>query len=363
MIKAISILLFPFSVIYGIITGIRNFCFNNNILKSHTFKIPVICVGNITVGGTGKTPHVEYIIKHLKDNCSIAVISRGYRRKTKGFVRVTKKSDASEVGDEPLQIARKFNDVKVVVDEKRKRGIQRIEDENNPPDVVIMDDGYQHRKVKPGIRILLIDYNRPLFKDHLLPFGRLRERRSEKRRASIIIVSKVPKDEKPIQKSIFLKKLNPYPYQSVFFSYMEYAKKLCSHFSDKKEATIDLLSDNRPVLAVAGIANPNSFFCYLNSFTDNFRSIKFADHAEFNDFNIEKIINEANDLSEDSLIITTEKDYVKISNSNYPIDEKTKERFYFLPVKVTLKEKDEKEFLSILKKYIKTGKEPGKIIK
>ncbi|HKJ41513.1 MAG TPA: tetraacyldisaccharide 4'-kinase, partial [Sunxiuqinia sp.] len=195
----LKILLYPISLIYGMVVYIRNSLYDYKIFKSTEFEIPVISIGNITVGGTGKTPHTEYLVELLKKHVNVATLSRGYKRKTKGFRLVETTSQVSEVGDEPLQIKKKFPMVTVAVDENRVHGInQLLKDEKHTPDAILLDDAFQHRRVTPGINILLIDYNNPIDKDQLLPLGRLRERKYQRRRANIIIYTKCPDEIAPI---------------------------------------------------------------------------------------------------------------------------------------------------------------------
>ncbi|MCC8173755.1 MAG: tetraacyldisaccharide 4'-kinase, partial [Odoribacter sp.] len=201
----VRILLLPLSALYGLITGIRNFLFNNGVLKLKEFDIPIICIGNLTVGGTGKTPHTELIIAELKKNYRVACLSRGYKRKTKGFILANENSTAREIGDEPLQIKNKFPDIIVACDEKRVRGIENLLQLKQKPEVIILDDAFQYRYVKARRNIILMDYNRPIYKDMLLPAGRLRENKSTLKRADYVIVSKCPVDISPIDRRIIFK--------------------------------------------------------------------------------------------------------------------------------------------------------------
>ena len=201
------------SFFYGIVTSLRNELFNLKILSSREFNLPIISVGNITVGGTGKTPHTEYIAELLRSNFKVAILSRGYKRKTRGFFIVEPTSKVRQVGDEPLQVKLKFNDLTVAVDAKRVRGIQKLMALPNKPNVILLDDAFQHRYVTPGVNILLTDYSRLITKDSLLPYGRLRESASNKSRASIIIVTKCPTEIKPIDERIITKELEIKPYQ------------------------------------------------------------------------------------------------------------------------------------------------------
>lgn len=214
--KLLQTLLMPVSWVYGLAIWVRNNLFDMGILRTQTFKMPIISIGNITVGGTGKTPHTEYLIQLLKPNHKVAVLSRGYKRLTSGFVEAAENSEATEIGDEPRQIKQKFPDVHVVVDANRVHGIQLLMDLYPDLDAILLDDAFQHRYVQAGLSILLVDYNRPIDEDFLLPAGNLRESEYARFRAHIIIVTKCPKVIKPIEQRIVQKKLNIRPYQSLF---------------------------------------------------------------------------------------------------------------------------------------------------
>ena len=216
--------LLPLSWIYGLGVRIRNSLFEIGLLKSHSFDVPVISVGNITVGGTGKTPHVEYLIRLLKHRAKVAVLSRGYKRRTTGFIIADRESPTRTIGDEPMQMARKFPEVTVAVDRKRVNGIRKLTDGSTVKDidVVLLDDAFQHRYVKPGINILLVDYHRLIIYDKLLPAGRLREPLSGKNRADIVIITKCPKNLKPMEFRVITKAMALYPYQHLYFTTLVY---------------------------------------------------------------------------------------------------------------------------------------------
>ncbi len=222
MVKTRNILLYPVSLIYGFITGFRNFLYNYGILSTTVFPVPVICVGNITVGGTGKTPHTEYLIELLEKNFKIAVLSRGYKRKTRDFRIASLSSTVSEIGDEPLQIFRKFPRTLVAVDRKRVNGVRKILELSPETDLIILDDGFQHRRLTPGFSILLSDFERPIIKDHMLPYGDLREHRSNMRRADIILITKCPESLSAIQRRLFVKEIGKAPYQNLYFTSLAY---------------------------------------------------------------------------------------------------------------------------------------------
>ena len=250
----------PLSWLYGLVVGCRNMLFEMGILKSRSFIVPVISVGNITVGGTGKTPHVEYLIRLLKDIAKVAVLSRGYKRKSHGFVLAGKETTMSDIGDEPFQMLQKFPDITVAVDKKRTRGIDKLTSGEyvDGIDVVLLDDAFQHRYVKPGINILLVDYHRLVIYDELLPSGRLREPVKGKDRADIVIITKCPTDLKPMEFRVITKAMGLYPYQQLYFSTHEYEAPRPvfpeTAKPDKLAGLTDLKGKN--ILLLTGIASP-----------------------------------------------------------------------------------------------------------
>ena len=247
--------LLPLSWLYGLGVKFRNMLFEVGILQSRSFDVPVISVGNITVGGTGKTPHVEYLISLLKDKVKVAVLSRGYKRKTRGFVIADENATAKTVGDEPLQMKRKFgDDITVAVDRNRCHGIDKLtgNDSTGDIDVVLLDDAFQHRYVTPGINILLVDYHRLIIYDKLLPAGRLREPLNGKNRADIVIVTKCPHDLKPMEYRVITKAMDLFPFQRLYFTRLDY-KDLTPVFGGK-EMPLDRISHDEHILLLTGIA-------------------------------------------------------------------------------------------------------------
>lgn len=241
------------------------FFFISGILKSQTFRIPVICVGNITVGGTGKTPHTELIISELKKKFRVACLSRGYKRKTRGFILANEHSTAAEIGDEPMQIKSKYPDILVACDGNRVRGIQKLLALPEPPEVILLDDAFQHRYVQADKNIVLIDYNRPVHEDCLLPAGRLRESVQALKRADYIIVTKCPKSIQPIEKRILSKHLKIKPYQQLFFTTLEYGK-IKPLFPQYESIVPDRSSS---ILCLTGIAQPGPYIDHLKTFTSD----------------------------------------------------------------------------------------------
>lgn len=288
--------LMPFSWLYGLAVNIRNLMFDVGMLKSKTFSLPVICVGNITVGGTGKTPHTEYLIRLLSEKHQVAVLSRGYKRKSEGYVLATPTTSMTDIGDEPYQMKQKFPQIHMAVDKNRCHGIEELmKKEVQPPaDVVILDDAYQHRYVKAGLNILLMDYHRPLHLDKLLPAGRLRESSSGSRRCDIVIITKSPHDITPTERKGIERSLNVEKRQKVFFTTYQYPDK------------IDGIGEN-PLL-VTGIASPQQMAYDLKKIIPTFEVMSFPDHHNFTEEDIDSIRTRAAGRT----ILTTEKDATRL---------------------------------------------------
>ena len=321
----------PLSWLYGLGVGFRNMLFDMEILKSHAYSTPIISVGNITIGGTGKTPHVEYLIRLLKDKMNVAMLSRGYKRKSKGFVLAEATSSYSDIGDEPFQIQQKFPNITVAVDKKRTRGIEKLEsgEAGKDIDVIILDDAFQHRYVKPGINILLIDYHRLIIYDELLPSGRLREPVKSKNRADIVIVTKCPDDLKPMEFRVLTKALNLYPYQQLYFSTYAYERLqplFPEHAVDIGDGNLNKLKDTN-VLLLTGIASPKQVQHDLESHTAALQLLAFADHHDFSTKDICRINEVFGTLPAPRLIITTEKDASRLRDAEGLSDEVKKHLF------------------------------------
>ena len=350
-------LLLPFSWLYGIVVNIRNWMYDRKILKQYKYNIPVICVGNITVGGTGKTPHIEYLIKLLSDNYKVGVLSRGYKRKSKGFKVVNVESRPEDAGDEPLQIKQKYPHAFVYVDKDRKGAIERILsfDKDQRPDVILLDDGYQHRRVQPSLSVLLVDSNRPIHEDLFLPAGNLRDSFRSRHRASIVIVTKNRKDMSPIEFRICETNLDLFPFQKLYFSSFDYGM-LHPVFPNSdfiSTEAIDLKAQN--VLMVTGIAVPGPLREYLSDKVLSIKELSFPDHHNFNKKDIE-LISDAFlgiELPKDKIIITTEKDATRLKALNY-IDEDIKKKMYYIPIEVVfLKNKDKESFNKKIIKHVR----------
>ena len=343
--------LLPLSWLYGAAVGIRNFCFDVGLLKSQAFDVPVIAVGNITVGGTGKTPHVEYLVKMLREKFHVAVLSRGYKRKTSGYLLATDNSTMNDIGDEPMQMKSKFPDISVAVDKKRVRGIQRLTDDDEQLDVVLLDDAFQHRYVKPGINILLVDYHRLIIYDKLLPAGRLRESMKGKNRADIVIVTKCPKSLKPMEFRLITKAMNLYPYQHLFFTTLHYAD-LRPIFAQASNIALSDLK-GRHVLLLTGIASPRQMQEDLAPYASNITPLTFADHHDFSQRDVQRINDAfAQMTAEGKLIVTTEKDATRLQLTEGLSDE-VRRHLYALPVDIQfIQEEQAQRFNDIITGYV-----------
>lgn len=334
----------PFSWIYGLIVELRNFLFDNGVLKQKEYPVPVICVGNITVGGTGKTPHIEYILSLLSKQYKVAVVSRGYKRKSKSLQVVQVNSDVKRVGDEPFQIKLKYPNATVVVDKNRRNAIEYLleQEKDLQPDVILLDDGYQHRYVKPSLSILLVDSNRPIYEDKLLPAGRLREPIRRKDRASIVVVTKCSNEMQPINFRIFANGLNLYPFQSLFFTRFRYSR-LRPVFPDLNQESYGLDDiRKKQVLLVTGIASTKPLEDMLSRKTYNLHTLFFPDHHFYNKDDIKAIEKRFAELPDDKIVVTTEKDAVRLQSLPYLSDE-LKEKFFYLPINVSFLEETENE--------------------
>jgi tetraacyldisaccharide 4'-kinase len=362
--RTLSPLLFPFSLLYGIAVSVRNKLFDLKILKSTEFDFPVISVGNITVGGTGKTPHVEYLVELLSKKFQICVLSRGYKRKTKGFMLADKNSTAITIGDEPYQMYSKYNYVTIAVDENRVHGINELKKQYSNLQAVILDDAFQHRHVKPGVSILLIDYNRPMFKDYILPAGDLRESRHSKKRANIVIVTKVPDDIKPIDKRLWIKKLKLYPYQFLYFSSFEYGKLIALFHGNKRNLSLaEIKNSDASVLLLTGIANPTPLVNEIKSGKNEVIHMQLPDHHNYSEHDLRTINQKFNNLSrKNKCILTTEKDAMKFEKLIQD-DSNIKNSMYYLSIKVKFLDDKQEEFDAIITNYIATNKEINRLHK
>lgn len=336
--KIMTCLLTPLSWVYGTVVYIRNKMFDKHILEQVEFDIPVVSVGNLTVGGTGKTPHVEHLVRSLEAHYNIAIVSRGYKRTTRGYVLANAKSTPDTIGDEPYQMYQKFGSfVKVAVCEKRTEAIKNLRKEFPEINLVILDDAFQHRYIKPKVSILLMDYNRPIHSDHLLPLGRLRESDHGMERADIIIVTKCPAQLTPIDMRLLFKELAIRPFQKLFFSRYNY-QSLRPVFPDDSpyRASLDSLSEDDRVLLLTGIAHPRYFVRHFKQFPFKKKVCHFPDHHKFTRSDIDRISGIFDDMKgKRKIIITTEKDAVRLSNNPY-YPQHLKAVTYFLPIEVDI---------------------------
>jgi len=317
--KFIRFILFPITPIYFLVTWFRNKLYDLGVKKSKTYNFPIICVGNLSTGGTGKTPMVEYLIRLLKHDYNLATLSRGYGRKTKGFILASKASSAETLGDEPFQFYNKFkNSIQVSVDEDRRNGISNLRNCNNQPNLILLDDAFQHRKINAKLNILLTTYSNIYYKDIVLPTGNLREPRQGAKRAQIIVVTKCPENLSQEEKNSIKSSIKPKQCQHVFFSSIFYAKEVIG-----LNNTITL-SALKSFTLVTGIANAKPLVGYLKNEGLNFRHLEYSDHHDFSKKEIEKISN-------CELIITTEKDYVRLIT-----EQKLTSKIYYLPIKITI---------------------------
>ncbi len=344
----------PFSWLYGLGVGIRNILFDSGILRSQQFDLPVISVGNLSVGGTGKTPHTEYLIRLLGKEFQVAVLSRGYKRKSKGFRLATADTPAQEVGDEPFQMKRKFPHIHMAVDCDRCHGIRQLRSANvQPPvEVVILDDAYQHRYVTPGINILLMDYHRLVCFDRLLPAGRLREPQSGSQRADIVVVTKCPKSITPMERHGIARSLELQPWQKLFFTHFKYGN-LRNLTTDQEIPLKELKRNKYNVVLLTGIASPQQMEDDLREFC-HFTSLHFPDHHDFTpkDMNlVDKAIAKATTADKTTIVVTTEKDAARLHCQS--------DNFYYLPVEVEVLGNRGKDFNSIILEYVRTNSRDG----
>jgi tetraacyldisaccharide 4'-kinase len=356
--------LLPLSWLYGVGVKLRNTMFEVGALKSRAFTVPVISVGNITVGGTGKTPHVEYLVELLKDQFRVAVLSRGYKRKSKGFVLAQKDTPMPQIGDEPYQMKQKFPSVIIAVDGNRCHGIDQLMEQEDTPDVILLDDAFQHRYVKPGINILLVDYHRLIIYDKLLPAGRLREPLEGKDRADIVIVTKCPKELKPMEYRVITKQMKLYAYQNLFFTTLQYGQ-LKPLFEKGTTAgglqTIDQLGDQN-VLLLTGIASPKQLYYDLKPVAANLTPLSFSDHHQFSEKDQEIINEQFSALPSPKCIITTEKDATRLQDCKGLSDD-VRKNIYVLPVSIRFMQDQDNMFNQQIRDYVRKNSRNSILVK
>ena len=352
----------PLSFLYGLGVELRSQLFELNILKSRSFTTPVISVGNITVGGTGKTPHVEYLVRLLSNEAKVAVLSRGYKRKTHGYLLADKDSTMRDIGDEPYQMKLKFPNIEVAVDANRCEGIDHLinDEQTKDTDVIILDDAYQHRYVKPGINILLVDYHRLIIYDELLPSGRLREPIESKKRADIVIITKCPDSLNPIDYRVLTKAMKLYAYQSLFFTSLHYGAPYLLFGGDETRVPKKQDSD---VLLLTGIASPEQMIDDVQPNVKSLKPLTFPDHHAFSPRDIEKINNTFAAMPQESrVILTTEKDAARLRNVS-GLSEEVKQRLLVLPVEVKFMLDGEEIFNDKIISYVRKNSRNSILVK
>jgi tetraacyldisaccharide 4'-kinase len=363
MAKTRSIFLYPFSILYGFVTGVRNFLYSAEIIKSREFSIPVICVGNLSAGGTGKTPHTEYLIELLQKSFNVAVLSRGYKRKSSGFLIADSNSTVSDIGDEPLQVLRKYPGIIIAVDRNRVHGVEEIMKTHPETSVIILDDGYQHRSITPGVSILLSDFDNLMINDHMLPFGNLREPSHNMNRADIILITKSPENISPIQRRIIVGDINKKPYQNLYFTSLSYGEPIpvFENMGENEDPFSSGQVSDRGFLIVTGIANPAPLAEYLRKRADEIIHLSFGDHHNFTMNDIEKINNAYNTLNANhKYIITTEKDSARLREF-INIAEPIRSAFFYIPIGIWFLNDDKDEFDNLIVDYVRKNKRNNKI--
>jgi tetraacyldisaccharide 4'-kinase len=342
--------LLPFSWLYGIGVWVRNKLFDWKILPVETFDIPVISVGNLAVGGTGKTPHTEYLIRLLSRKYRVAVLSRGYKRKTRGFILAGKHADNRSIGDEPYQMYRKFPEIRVAVDSNRRRGIRNLLDfpKIQRPEVILLDDAFQHRYVKPSLSILLTDSRRPFYEDYLLPAGRLREPAENAKRADIIIFTKC-NSQLPITNPEINSQFSILNSQ---FAYKGLLPVFPEKSSAQKENMERLKKESYSFLLLAGLAQPGDLIQYLEKYTSGLQTMIYPDHHDFSRKDMLEITENFNKIqNKNKLIITSEKDAVRLMHNPH-IREEIKGLIYYVPIEVVFEPEQEKLFIQKIENHV-----------
>lgn len=346
--------LYPFSLLYGAGIYLRNKFFDWGWLPTHHFDLPIISIGNLTAGGTGKTPHTEYLINLLQSRYRTAVLSRGYKRRSKGFILAGKETPSQLIGDEPFQMKRRFPNIYVAVDKDRVHGIRKLlkQTRTSPPRIILLDDAFQHRYVHAGLHILLTDYNRLIYQDTLLPAGRLREPVQSKNRAHIIIVTKCPSEMTPMEYRIITKRLNLYPYQKLYFSQFKY-QELQPVFSGltPESSLVPKLNKKTHVLLLSGIASPASLINHIKPQAASLATLTFNDHHFYKKEDLDRLKNCFASLSSPKIIVTTEKDAARLL-SHPQLDNSLKAFMYVLPIEVEILQNRQELFNTQIIEYI-----------
>jgi tetraacyldisaccharide 4'-kinase len=352
LLRPIRILLFPFSLVYALIIKIRNWLFDKRILPSSSFNLPVICVGNLAVGGTGKSPMVEWMVASLKDRFTLAILSRGYKRKTRGYALADELTTALDIGDEPMQFHAKFPHVTVAVGEERMVAIPQLLHDRPHTQAIILDDAFQHRSVKAGLNILLTDYSNLFTRDWWLPSGDLRDAPSSYRRADIIVVTKCREDLSVDERREIASEIRPLAHQRLFYTAIRYDRPY--HITRRTPAIVD---DRVEVLLVTGIANPTPLKRWLNDRSRTYYELAYSDHHIYSIDDLKTIIRRFNNITAtDKLILTTEKDAVRLIKFRQELEEWP---FYVLPITPCFLFDEEAGFKDLIIKFITgTGRSP-----
>jgi len=343
--KSFRILLLPFALLYWLGIAIRNWLYDKRILESTSFGLPLICVGNLSVGGTGKSPMVEYLVANLKNKFKVATLSRGYKRKTRGYALADEKTTALEIGDEPMQFHLKFPEVPVAVGEERILAIPELLHDRPETKVIILDDAFQHRSVKAGLNILLTDYNNLFTRDFYLPTGDLRDLKSSYKRAEIIVVTKCKKDLEEVEKQKLIKEINPLPGQQVFFTAINYSRPY--HIISKMEKGLDKKVE---ILLVTGIANPRPLKKLLEEHSNTYQMLQYGDHHIFTIDDLKEIKQAFKKIDAvEKVILTTEKDAVRLLKFS---DEIKDLPFYVVPVRHQFLFQEENRFDQLVSDFV-----------
>ena len=343
-----KILLAPFSALYGLTVSIRNACYDSGLIRSTHFNLPVISVGNLTIGGAGKSPHIEYLISLLKDYINVSTLSRGYKRKSKGFQIVASNHLVRHSGDEPLQFKRKFPEIVVAVAESRNIGIPQLLSAKPQINTILLDDAFQHRSVLPGLNILLSEYENPFYQDYLLPMGRLREWRGAYKRADVIIVSKCPNEIDDKKRDSIIENINPLPHQSVFFSRYKYYEPY-SIFDKNQTIGFDT---NQTIILLSAIASTSYLKNFVESKYDNVIQMQYEDHHYYTQQDLEQIKNTYEQIDSNSkVILTTEKDGIRLIEHRAYL-QKWSLPVYILPITVEFLDNRGPIFDHLIKQYL-----------
>jgi tetraacyldisaccharide 4'-kinase len=349
--KSFRVLLLPFAILFWLAVVIRNWMYDKKIIRPISFGLPLICVGNLSVGGTGKSPMVEYLVRHLKNQFKVATLSRGYKRKTKGYALAKDETTAIEIGDEPMQFHVKFPDVPVAVGEERLDAIPQLLHDRPETQAIILDDAFQHRIIDAGLNIVLTDYNNLFTRDFFLPTGDLRDQRSSYKRANIIVITKCKPDISEEERQKIIKEINPFSHQRIFFTYISYATPY--HITSKQ---FRFINEKTEVLLVTGIANPRPLKKFLEERVESYQMMSYTDHHIFSMVDWKDIQKRFQSIQvEKKIILTTEKDAMRLLKFS---SEMNGMPFYVLPIEHKFLFNQENEFNDIVIQFIQNFKQP-----